>query len=192
MRILPSQKDIEARTANPSVEGLRGYSLDKELRTAVKTATKPLAKRLANYRSETARLQAECDKWSSDAYSAKLDAITARAHAGDAEAANAIESGAVPSRQSYAEMHGRYCRELEQFQRDSRALFGEVLPLVKEPMAAAVAKGQAILDSVLEGVGVPRFELTGWSNHNSYIWLQLEHASRNESADLEWFWSAVE
>ena len=89
-------------------------------------------------------------------------------------------------------MHGRYCRELEQFQRDSRALFGEVLPLVKEPMAAAVAKGQAILDSVLEGVGVPRFELTGWSNHNSYIWLQLEHASRNESADLEWFWSAVE
>lgn len=192
MRILPSQKDIEARTANPSVEGLRGYSLDKELRTAAKAATKSLAKKLANYRSETARLQAECDKWSGDAYNAKLDAITARAHAGDAEAANAIQSGAVPSRQSYAEMHGRFCRELEQFQRDSRALFAEVLPLVKEPMAAAVAKGQAILDSVLEGVGVPRFELTGWRNHISYVLLQLQHASRNESSDLQWFWGAVE
>lgn len=192
MRILPSQKDIEARTANPSVEGLRGYSLDRELRTAVKTATKSSAKKLAHYRSETARLQAECDKWSGDAYNAKLDAITARAHAGDAEAANAIESGAVPSRQSFAEMHGRFCRELEQFHRDSRALFAEALTLVKEPMASVVAKGQAILDSVLEGVGVPRFELVGWTNHNAYVWLQLEAASRNETADLAWFWSAVE
>lgn len=181
-----------SRTANPTPEGLKGYSLDKELRTAVKAAVKPLAKRLAHYRSETARLQAECDKWSGDAYNAKLDAIAARAHAGDAEAANAIESGAVPSRQSYAEMHRRFCWELEQFERDSRALFAEVLPLVKEPMAAAVAKGQAILDHVLEGLGVPRFELTGWTNHNAYVWLQIEKASRNESADLQLFWEAVE
>lgn len=187
-----SRADIEARTANPTPEGLKGYSLDKELRTAVKAACKPLAKRLAHYLTETSRLQAECDKWSGDAYNAKLDAITARAHAGDAEAANAIESGAVPSRQSFAEMHGRFCRELEQFHRDSRALFAEVLPLVKEPMTAVVAKGQAVLDSVLEGVGVPKFELTGWSNHNAYIWLQIDHASRNESADLAWFWSSVE
>jgi hypothetical protein len=191
MKII-SRAATEFFTANPSPEGLRGYSLDKQLRTAVKTATKPLAKRLAHYRSETARLQANCDKWSVDSYNSKLDEITARAHAGDADATNAIESGAVPSRQSYAEMHGRFCRELEQFQRDSRALFGEVLPLIKEPMVKAVAVGQDILDSVLEGVGVPRFTLEGWSNHNGYIWKQIEHASRNESADLSWFWSAVE
>lgn len=186
------QLNDTSRTANPTPEGLKGYSLDKELRTAVKAALKPLAKKLAHYRSETARIQANCDKWSADAYNAKLDEITQRAHQGDSEAAKAIESGAVPSRQSYGEMHGRFCRELEQCQRDSRALFAEVLPLVKEPMTATVAKGQAILDSVLEGVGVPRFELTGWTNHNAYVWKQLEHASRNESCDLEWFWSAVE
>jgi len=192
MRILPSQKDIEARTANPSVEGLRGYSLDRELRTAVKAACKPLAKRLAHYRSETARLQENCDKWSGDAYNATLDGITASAHAGDSEAEAAIKSGAVPSKQSYAEMHGRFCRELEQFERDSRGLFADVLPLIKAPMTAVVAKGQTILDSVLEGVGVPKFELTGWSNHNAYIGLQIGAASRKECADLEWFWSAVE
>ena len=59
-------------------------------------------------------------------------------------------------------------------------------------MSTVVAKGQAILDSVLEGVGVPKFELTGWTNHNAYIWLQLEHASRNESCDLHWFWEAAQ
>jgi len=191
MKII-SRAATEFFTANPSPEGLRGYSLDNELRKAVKAAVKPLAKKLAHYRSETARLQANCDKWSPDAYNAKLDAITARAHAGDAEAANAIESGAVPSRQSYGEMHGRFCRELEQFQRDSRNLFAEVLPLVESPMGKAVDVGQDILDSILEGVGVPRFELTGWRNHISYTLLQLQHASRNESADLAWFWSAVE
>ena len=187
-----SRSDIEARTANPTPEGLKGYSLDKELRTAVKAATKPLAKRLAHYRTERARLEANCARWNPEAYNSKLNEIATRAHAGDEEAANAIESGAVPSRQSFVEMHARTYLELENFDRDSRALFAEVLPLVKEPMTAVVAKGQAILDSVLEGVGVPKFELTGWSNHNAYIWLQLEHASRNESADLAWFWSAVE
>lgn len=187
-----NRADIEARTANPTPEGLKGYSLDKELRTAVKAATKPLAKKLAHYRSETARIKANCDKWSTEAYNAKLDEITARAHAGDADAEAAIQSGAVPSRQSYAEMHNRFAAELENFQRSSHGLFAESLALIKEPMTAAVAKGQAILDSVLEGVGVPRFELTGWTNHNAYVWHQLEAASRNETADLAWFWSAVE
>ena len=183
---------ISYHTANPSSKALQGYSIEQELRTAAKAATKPLAKRLANYRSETARLQAECDKWSADAYNAKLDAVTARAHAGDAEAAKAIECGAVPSRQSYAEMHGRYCRELEQFHRDSRALLAEALPLITEPMTKVVDRGQEILDHVLEGLGIPRFTLEGWRNHCAYVFKQLDHASRNESCDLEWFWSAVE
>jgi len=191
MKII-SRAATEFFTANPSAEALRGYSLDKELRTAAKAATKPLAKKLANYRSETARLQAECDKWSGDSYNAKLEAITARAHAGDAEAATAIESGAVPSRQSYAEMHGRYVAQLEQFHRDSRALFAEVLPLIKEPMTKVVDRGQAILDHVLEGLGIPRFTLEGWRNHCAYIFLQLEHAGRNESCDLPWIQSSAE
>ena len=180
------------RAANPKPEALRGYSLDKEIRGAAKAAVKPLAKKLAHYRSEVARLQGNIDKWSAEAYAAKLDAITARAHAGDAEAVTAIESGAVPSRQTFGEMHGRFCSELDQFQRDSRGLFAEALTLVKEPMAAAVAKGQGILDDLLEGLGVPRFEITGWTNHCDYVWKQIDHASRFESADLEWFWSAVE
>jgi len=192
MRILPSQHEIAAITAHPTPEGLHGYHLEQELRTAVRSAVKPLAKRVSHYRSERARLQANCDKWSADAYSATLDGITARAHAGDSEAEAAIQSGAVPSRQSYAEMHGRFCRELEQFDRDSRHLFGEVLPLVEPAMTAVVDRGQAILDTVLRGVGVPPFELTGWRNHVGYIVKQLGHASRNESGDLAWFWLSVE
>ena len=192
MKLLRSQHEIAATTAHPTPEGLRGYNLEQELRTAVRAAVKPLAKRLAHYRSERARLQANCDKWSADSYSATLDSITARAHAGDSEAEAAIQSGAVPSRQSYAEMHGRFCRELEQFDRDSRQLFGEVLPLVERPMTDAVDRGQAILGAVLQGVGVPPFELTGQRNHVAYIVKQLSHASRNESSDLHWFWSAIE
>ena len=181
-----------SRTANPRPDALKGFDLQKELREACKTAVKPISKKLATYRSERARLEANCARWNPEAYNGKLNEIATRAHAGDEEAAHAIEAGAVPSRQSFVEMHARTYLELENFDRDSRALFAEVLPLVKEPMTTVVAKGQAILDSVLEGVGVPKFELTGWTNHNAYIWLQLEHASRNESADLAWFWSAVE
>jgi hypothetical protein len=187
-----SRSDIEARTANPSPEGLRGYSLDKELRNAVRGAAKPLAKRLREYRTERARLVVNVERWNADSYNAKLAEITTRAQNGDAEAIASIESGAVASRQTFAEMHNRCYRELEEFDRNSRALFGEVLPLVGEPMTKAVDKGQQILDHVLEGVGVPRFELTGWRNHISYILLQLEHASRNETADLAWFWESVE
>jgi len=192
MRILPSQHEIAAITANPTPEGLRGYSIEQQLRTAVKAAVKPLAKRLSHYRSERARLQAECERWSPDAYSRKLEAITIAATAGDADAANAIEAGAVPSRQSFAEMHNRTSFALENFDRESGALFGEVLPLVEPPMTAVVDRGQAILDAVLKGVGVPPFELTGWRNHVSYIVKQLGHASRNESGDLAWFWLSVE
>ena len=192
MKLLRSQHEIAATTANPTPEGLHGYNLEQELRTAVKAAVKPLTKRLAHYRSERARLQAECERWSPDAYNAKLEAITIAATAGDTDAANAIEAGAVPSRQSFAEMHNRTSFALEQFDRESRALFGEVLPLVEPPMTAAVDRGQAILDAVLQGVGVTAFELTGWRNHVAYIVKQLTHASRNESGDLCWFWLAVE
>ncbi len=187
-----SRSETEARTANPTPEGLRGYSLDTELRAAVRGAVKPLAKRLREYRSERARLQANADRWNRDSYNRKLEEVTKRAQSGDAEAIASIEAGAVASRQTFAEMHNRCCAELEQFDLNNRALFSEVLPLVGEPMGKAVDKGQQILDDVLQGVGVPKFELTGWRNHVSYVLLQLEHASRNESSDLQWFWESVE
>jgi hypothetical protein len=181
-----------SRTANPSPEALRGYSLDKELRAAVRSAVKPLAKKLHTFRSERARLEANAARWSPAAYNAKLDEITARAHAGDAEAVTAIEAGAVPSRQSFTEMYARAYRELEICDQQSRDLFKAVLPLVEAPMTAAVDKGQQILDDVLAGLGVPHFELTGWRNHISYVMLQIGAASRGETADLDWFWSSIE
>jgi hypothetical protein len=183
---------ISARTASPSPEALSGYNLEKELRTAVRAAVKPLAKRLAHYRSERARLEANCARWNPESYNSKLNEIATRAHGGDEEAANAIEAGAVPSRQSFVEMHARTYLELENFDRDSRALFAEVLPLITEPMNAVVDKGQQILDHVLEGLGIPRFTLEGWRNHCAYIFKQINHAGLNQSADLEWFWSSVE
>jgi hypothetical protein len=181
-----------SRTANPSPKALEGYSIEQELRIAAKAATKPLAKRLAHYRTERARLEANCARWNPEAYNAKLNEIATRAHAGDEEAAHAIESGAVPSRQSFVEMHARTYLELENFDRDSRALFAEVLPLITEPMTKVVDRGQEILDHVLEGLGIPRFTLEGWRNHCAYVFKQIDHASRNESADMAWFWSSVE
>jgi hypothetical protein len=181
-----------SRTANPSAEALQGYSIEKELRAAVRGAVKPISKKLRDYRSERARLEANVGRWNGAAYDAKLSEITARAHAGDEEAVAAIETGAIPSRQSYDEMHHRASLELEKCDQQSISLFREVLPLVGEPMNKAVDKGQQLLDDVLEGLDIPRFELSGWRNHVSYVLLQLEHATKNQSADLAWFWSAVE
>jgi len=181
-----------SRSANPSPEALKGYSIELELRAAVRGAVKPISKKLRDYRSTRARLEANVARWNGAAYDAKLSEITARAHAGDQEAVEAIESGAIPSRQSYDEMHGRAAGELENFDYQSLHLFKEVLALVPAPMTAAVDKGQAILDHVLEGLDIPKFELSSWKNHVSYILLQLEHATKNQSADLAWFWSAVE
>jgi len=181
-----------SRTANPSPEALEGYSIEKELRAAVRGAVKPISKKLRDYRSERARLEANCARWNGAAYEAKLSEITTRAHAGDEAAVAAIESGAIASRQSYDEMHHHASLELEKCEQQSINLFREVLPLVGEPMNAVVDKGQAILDHVLEGLGIPRFELSGWRNHVSYILLQIEHATENRTADLGWFWDSVE
>lgn len=184
---------IEAHTANPTPEGLRGFNVATQLQAALRTALKPaLIKRLHEHRSERARLVAECDRWSLEAYNTKLDAIAARAHAGDLEAAAAIENGAVPSKQSYHEMGNRCWTALESFDRDSRALFGEVLPLVGEPMTKVVDRAQVILDQMLEALGVPRFELLGWRSHISFQLLQIGAASRNESCDLSWFWQSID
>ena len=191
MKII-SRSLIEATTANPSPSALKGYDLAAELRAAVRSAVNPISGKLKDYRRERARLVLVCDRWSPDAYNAKIDQITAAAHAGDAAAEQAIESGAVPSRQSFAEMHNRACRDLEICDQQAREIFKAVLPLVEAPMTAVVDRGQQILDDVLAGLGVPHFALTGWRNHIGYVVLQIGAASRGETADLDWFWSSIE
>lgn len=192
MKILRSSQEIEATTATPTPEALKGYSLEKELHKAVKVACKPLAAKLTHYRNECRRLADLRDKWTRDVYDAKINAITRSAYEGDEAALAAIESGRVPNKSTYAQMEGKIAAELAEFQRLNAALFGEALLLVERPMADAVAKAQTILDSILAGLGVSRFELTGWTNHNSYVWQQLAAASRNENADLALFWEAFE
>jgi hypothetical protein len=139
-----------SRTANPSPKALEGYSIEQELRNAVKAAVKPLAKKLRDYRSERARLEVNCARWNGNAYEAKLSEITTRAHAGDEAAVAAIESGAIASRQSYDEMHHHASLELEKCEQQSINLFREVLPLVGEPMTKAVDK-----TDLARKIGVP-------------------------------------
>ena len=185
-------KSDQHPAANPTAAALRGYNIETELRAAAKNAVKPLAKRLSQYRAERSRLEAECARWSPESYNSKLDGFAAAAAAGDPEAAAAIENGAVPSRQSFAEMCNRSSLNLENFERANLSLFTEAAQLIEQPMTKVVDAGQEILDAVLTGLGVPRFELSGWRNHLTYVLLQLIKASRNECADLELFWAALE
>jgi hypothetical protein len=177
----------EARNANPQ-RGALGFDLEAELATAAKTALKPLAKRLKEYLAEKARLEASRARWSREAYAAKLDSITAAAHAGDEEAAAAIEAGTIPSRESYDQMVNRAEAELEKFHSNTRGLFAEAAALIRGPMLAVVQRGQDILDATLKGLGVPSFKLNGASNAVEYMTDQMERVGRGESGDLATFW----
>jgi hypothetical protein len=181
---------IEARTARPSNEAL-GFNLDAEMTAACRTALKPLAKRLREYRTEEARLQGLCDRWNGEAYERKMKEIADRAQAGDEEAATAIETGAIPSRQSFNEMLNRACGDLENFRLNNRQVFSEAAALVGPVMTPVVEKGQRILDATLKGFGLPEYKLHGATNHVAFTVLQLEKAGRNESSDLEWFWNSI-
>ena len=181
-----------SRTANPRPDALKGFDLQKELREACKSAVKPISKKLTTYRSERARLEACVARWSPDAYNTKLAEVTEAAARGDESAATAIEAGAVASRQTFNEMHNRSQGDLDNFDHLSAKLFNEAAELVEAPMNAVVDKGQALLDDVLAGLGIPKFEITGHRNHVAYLILQLRIAGRNAPADLSFFWSAVE
>jgi hypothetical protein len=184
--------ELAARAANPSTAALGGFNIESEFRTAAKSALKPLVKKLNEYRAETSRLTANRDRWNGEAYETKLQTIATAAHAGDEAAALQIESGAIPTRGSYDEMLGRATSALESHERTSRALFSEAAGLIEAPMLAVVAKGQGILDLTLDGLGVPRFELQGATNHIAYLIGQLNCASRGECADLSPFWQLVD
>jgi hypothetical protein len=184
--------ELAARAANPSTASLGGFNIESEFRTAAKSALKPMVKKLNEYRAETSRLAAVCSRWSSDAYESKLATIAALAHNGDEAAALQIESGAIPTRGSYDEMLGRATAELEAYERTGRSLYSEAAALIEAPMLAVAAKGQAILDQTLDGLGVPRFELQGATNAVAYLVGQLNCAGRGESCDLSPFWQLVD
>lgn len=181
---------VEARTARPSNEAL-GFNMDAEMSAACRAALKPLAKRLREYRAEEARLNALCDRWNHEAYEQKLKEIADRAQAGDEEAATAIETGAIPSRQSFNEMHARACGDVENFKLNNRHVFSEAAALVGPAMTPVVERGQAILDQTLKNFGLPEYKLHGATNHVAFTVLQLEKAGRNETSDLQWFWNSI-
>ena len=157
------------------------------MKTAAKQALKPIAKQLGEYRAETKRLSLNCERWSEEAFNEKLVAITQAAHNGNEEAALAIETGQLPSRASYAEMHAKAASQLDAHERSGYRLYGQAAELIEAPMRKKVDQGQALLGNVLRGLGVPPFELQGASNHVGYVLGQLTHASKGETADLEWF-----
>jgi hypothetical protein len=185
------QLNDTSRIASPRADALRGFNIEQELRAAARGAIKPISKKLAAYRTERARLEANVARWNSDSYAAKLAEVTDRAANGDEEAAAAIEAGAVASRQTFAEMHARAHGDLDTFDLRNAGVFNEAADLIQGPMSAVVDKGQQILSDVLTGLGIEGFELTGQRNHINYVVGQLRAAGRNAPCDLSWFWTVA-
>jgi hypothetical protein len=182
--------DTETRAANPTPEAL-GFDLQKELAAACKTALKPIQKQLRHFCDESERLKTQLQRWTDEAFDNKLREIAGRAQSGDEQAAIAIEEGALPSRESYAKMHSTLQEELDKLHSDHRATFAEAARLIEGPMTSVVDKAQAILDRLLDGLGVASFELHGARNAVGFMVLQLEMKSRGESCDLGSFWQAA-
>jgi len=181
---------IDARSANPSALGL-GFDLNKELNKTAAKAVRPLEARLRAYLADKAAIQSKIDRWCPEAFDAKMSEITTAAMAGDDEAAEQIEGGNVPTRQTFDRMAGMAYTELDAHERTNRPLFAEAAALVEQPMRQVVARGQAVLDATLQGLGVPPFELRGASNAVDYMVGNLEHAGRGETADLAPFWKTL-
>lgn len=187
MKILRSQKEIEATTANPA-EGVLGFDINAELDKAMNTALKPIAAKLREYKAEENRLIAICQRWTPDALAEKLHDIASRAQAGDEEAAQAISDGAIPTKAAYADMCRRAETNLEHFRFNGRRIFLEAAALIPEPMHKVVERGQKIVDQTCESFGIPRYELTGYTNHINWTCEQLRNAGNNLSASLDGFW----
>jgi hypothetical protein len=189
MRILKSQKEIEASTANPA-GGVLGFDINAELDAAMNKALAPIAGRLREYRAEQGRLIAICERWTQEALAEKLNEIASLAASGDEEAAQAISNGAIPTKQAYCDMQGRTEANLANFRYANRKLFGEAAALIREPMTKVVSKGQKVVDRMTADFGIPTYLLTGSTNRIEYLCLQLENASNNLSHSLDAFWQA--
>jgi hypothetical protein len=189
MRILKSQKEIEASTANPT-DGALGFNIEAELDAAMNKALAPIAGKLREYKAEEGRLIAICERWTPEALAEKLNEIATLAQAGDEQAAQAISDGAIPTKAAYADMRNRAEANLTNFRYSKRKLFGEAATLIREPMEKVVTRGQKIVDQTCDNFGIPKYTLTGSSNHIGYLCLQLQNASDNLSHTLDAFWKA--
>jgi hypothetical protein len=181
---------IEARSANPTPAGL-GFDLTKEMHKAAAKALKPLEARLRAYVATKATMQSKIDRWAPETFEAKMQEITTAAQSGDEAAAEQIEGGNVPTRQTFDRMAGMAYAEMDAHERANYVLFQEAAAVVADPMRQVVARGQAVLDATLKGLGVSPFELRGASNAVDFMVLNLERAGRGETADLQTFWDTL-
>ena len=181
-----------ARAVNPTAQSLGGFNIEAELTRALRKALKPIESRLRAYVASKATIQAKIERWSHEAFERKLEAVVQAAGAGDLSAAAELEAGNGPSRETFQRLCGVAWAEMEQHTRDHQKLFDEAARLVAAPMHGVVAKGQAILDSTLSGLGVPIFTLQGATNGVDYLVSNLERAGRGETADLQPLWDRAE
>jgi hypothetical protein len=186
MKII-SRKQIEDSTANPSNDAL-GFNITAELDRAMNNALKPIAAKLREFKAEDGRQAAICARWTPEALAEKLHEIATAAQNGDEEAAEAISNGAIPTKTAYEDMAHRAYLALERFRYNNRTIFAEAAGLIRKPMEEVVERGQKILDAVCENFGMPRYLLTGYTNHIEYIVGELEKAGNNLSCSLDTFW----
>ena len=181
-----------ARAVNPSSSSLGGFDIQEETTKAMRKALKPIETKLRTYVAKRAEIQSKIDRWSPESFDHKLHEVVQAAHGGDSSAAAEMEAGNGPSRETFNKLCGLAWREMEQHERAGRPLFAEAAALVEQPLRDVVAKGQAILDRTLAGLGVPRFELQGANNAVDYLVQNLQRAGRGETADLQGLWQAFD
>lgn len=184
-----SEKD--ARMANPSAPALGGFDIQQELKKALRKALKPIEPKVRAYLATKAEIQSKIDRWSPESFDRKLQEMVKATHAGDAAATAELEAGNGPARETFKRLCTLAWQEMDEHERNHRAMFSEAAGLIEQPMHAVVAKGQRILDATLAGLGVPKFTLQGATNGVDYLVHNLKNAGRGDTADLQQFWEAL-
>lgn len=188
MRLIPRKEQNEPATA-----ATRVFNFERELAAAGKTALAPLRERLLAYSAEADRLRECVARWSPETYQTKVGEIRRRAVAGDAEAAQSIEDGKMPSASAYAAMHGTALGELALFTRTNLGLFREALPLLVAALPPVHQAAQANLDETLDNLGVPRFRLRSAEGRVNFILREIELAGQpGNLPDISWVWQILE
>lgn len=177
--------------ANPSAPSLGGFDIQQELKKALRKALKPIEPKVRAYVATKAEIQSKIDRWSPESFDRKLQEVVQAAHNGDTAAAAELEGGNGPSRETFNSLCGLAWQEMDEHERNHRALFTEAAGLIEQPMHDVVAKAQGILDATLDGLGVPRFTLQGATNGVNYLVHNLKNAGRGETADLQQLWEAL-
>jgi len=190
MKMLRSQHEIQATSATPSADAL-GFNMTAELDKAMNLALKPVASKLRAYNAEVNRQRQTCERWSKEALAERLHEIATAAQAGDESAIAAISTGAVPNKATYEDMSNRAYLALERFCYENRGIFAEAAALIRAPMEAVVERGQKILDTHTDNFGMPRYQLTGYSNHINFVVGELEKAAANLSHTNDVFWQRL-